>query len=120
MDDLMVFNRWRQCAPTPNTCFLGPTRVPIRNRTSIGSAVSTAECPYTLHWAVPSPSKLPLSVGIWTPSITWFLGPIRVLNPNGISIGSADFIGLTTVADWRHADRQTDRHTDRHTTLLGL
>jgi len=26
--------------------------------------------------------------GIWTPSNTWFLGLIRVLNPNGIWIGS--------------------------------
>jgi len=32
----------------------------------------------------PSPSELPLSIGeIWTPSSTWFLGPTRVLNPNG-------------------------------------
>ena len=38
---------------------------------------------------------------------TYFLGPTRVLNPNGISIGSAIFAGLTTV-------------TDRQTTLLGL
>jgi len=27
--------------------------------------------------------------GIWTPSNTWFPGPTRVLNPNGITIGSA-------------------------------
>jgi len=36
--------------------------------------------------------------------------PIRVSNPNGISIGSAVFAGLTIVAVWQ---------TDRQTTLLG-
>jgi len=49
--------------------------------------------------------------GIWTPSNTWSLSPTQVLNPNGISIGSAVFAGLTSV---------TDRQTDRLTTLLGL
>ena len=46
-------------------------------------------------------------MGIWTPSNTWFLGPTLVLNPNGISIGSAVFAGLTSLTD-----RQTDRRTD--------
>jgi len=32
-------------------------------------------------------------------SNTSFPGPTRVLNPNGISIGSAVFAGLTTVTD---------------------
>jgi len=45
------------------------------------------------------------------PSNTWFLGPSQVLNPDGISIGSAVFAGLTSV---------TVRQTDRQTTLLGL
>jgi len=36
-----------------------------------------------------SPKKLPVNMGIWTPSNTLFLGPTRVHNPNGISIGSA-------------------------------
>ena len=39
---------------------------------------------------------------------TWFLVSNRVLNPNGTSIGSSVFAGLTTV---------TDRPTE--TTLLG-
>ena len=51
-------------------------------------------------------SKLSLPMGIWTPSSkTRFFGPTRVLNPNGISIGSAVFAELITV-------------TDRQTTLL--
>ena len=43
---------------------------------------------------------------IWTPSNTWFLGPNRVDNPNGILIASAVFAGLTTVTD-----RQTTLHS---------
>jgi len=39
-----------------------------------------------------------------TVSNTWSLGPSQVLNPDGISIGSTVFAGLTSV---------TDRHTDR-------
>jgi len=46
----------------------------------------------------------PSDGGTGPPSNTSFLGPIRVHDPNGISIGSAIFAGLTTVTD-----RQTDR-----------
>ena len=49
-------------------------------------------------------SKVPLSLGIWTTSNTQFLETTRVHIPNGISIGSAVFAGLTVVTD-----RQTDR-----------
>ena len=50
--------------------------------------------------------KLPLPIGgSRPPSNTWFPGPTRVLNPNGISIGSAVFA--------------VDRLTDRQITLLG-
>ena len=56
---------------------------------------------------------LPLKIapshgGSGPPSNTWFPGPTRVLNPNGISIASGVFAGLTSVTD-RHTDRQTDR-----------
>jgi len=55
---------------------------------------------YTLQCAVPSPSKFPIRVGDLNPSLTqWFIGPTRVLNLNGISIGSAIFAGLTIVTD---------------------
>jgi len=54
-----------------------------------------------------SPSKLLLPIGgSGPPSNTWFSGPTRVINPNGISIGAAVFVWLTSV-------------TDRQTTLLG-
>jgi len=38
------------------------------------------------------------------PSNTWFLGPNRVFNPNGILIGANVSAGLISVTD-----RQTDR-----------
>jgi len=37
--------------------------------------------------------------GSGPPANTWFPGTTRVLNPNGISIGSAILAGLTSVAD---------------------
>jgi len=93
---------WGILSPS-NTCFIGPTRVHNPNGILISSAVFaqlTVECPYTLQWAVPSPSKLPLCMVGSGPSYnTWFLGTTRVLNPNGISISSAVFAGLTTVSD---------------------
>jgi len=85
------------------------------NGISIGSAVfaqGTAECPYTLQRDAPPPSKLPIPMGVsGPPSNTWFLVRTRVHNPNGISIGSAVFAGLTSVTD-----RQTD-HATRSVTI---
>ena len=49
----------------------------------------------TSQWDDPSPQNLPLLMGIWTPSNTWFPGPTRVLDPNGISIDSAGFAAMT-------------------------
>ena len=57
------------------------------------------------YWAV-RPPKLPLSLGVWTPSNTWFLWSIRVTHPNGISISSAVFVG--------HIH---DQHTNSQITL---
>ena len=45
-----------------------------------------------------------------TPSNIWSSGPTRVLNTNGISIGSAVFAELISVTEWQ---------TDQQTTLLG-
>ena len=49
------------------------------------------------------------------PSDTWSLGATEVINPNGISIGSTVFAGLTSVTD-RPTDRQTD-HATRSLTI---
>jgi len=46
------------------------------------------------------------------PSKTWFLRPIQAHNPNGISIGSAVFAGLTRVTD-RPTDHATQSVTIR-------
>jgi len=71
---------------------------------SIGSAVLaqvTAQCPYTVQWDGPFPAQNCPQSNMWLPeqSNTWFPGPTRVLNPNGISIGSAVFVWLTSVTD---------------------
>jgi len=42
--------------------------------------------------------------GSGPPSNTWFPGLTRVLSPNGISIGSAVFAGLTSVTDQQSDD----------------
>jgi len=74
----------------------------------------TVEFPYTLEWD--APPKSPFQWGSGPYLIHGFLGP-QESNPNGISIGSADFAGLTSVTD-RQTNRPTDQQTDRQTTLL--
>jgi len=64
-----------------------------------------AECRYT-YIGLSFLPKLPLPMGYLGPHLTWFPGPTRVLDPNGISISSAIFAGLTSV-------------TGRQTTILG-
>jgi len=67
----------------------------------------TAECPYALQWDALFLFKIaPFHGGSGLPSNTWFPGPTRVLNPNGILIGAAVLAGLNSV-------------TDQQTTLLG-
>jgi len=65
-DSSIEFARWRQCAPPYNTRFLGPIRDHIPNSIWIGSAIFaqlTAECPYTLQWAIPFRLKIVPSRG---------------------------------------------------------
>ena len=86
--------------PRSKTWFLGPIRVRKPNGISIGSAVL-----YSSPQSVPILYNGPLKIGPFPwgdldpPSNTWFPGPTRVLNPNGISIGSGSFAELTTVTD---------------------
>jgi len=86
-----------------NTWFLQLIRAHNPSGISISSAVFaqiTAEYHYTLQWDAPFPLKIvPSYGGIWTPSNTWFLGPTRVINPNGILIGAAVFAWLTSMTD---------------------
>jgi len=125
MDGSITFARWRQCALPYghiattwriqlNLCFLRPTRVENPNSISISSAAfhtddSRVPLYFTMGAYLPQSCSFPW--GIWTLSNTWFPGPIRVLNPNGISIGSAIFAGLTSV---------TDRPTDHATRLVTI
>jgi len=93
--------------PPSNTWFLGTSQVLNPNGISNSSpvfALLTAEHPYTLEWPALHPQNCPFTWGYWPQSNTWFLGSTRVLNPNGLSIGSAVFVGFTTVTS-----RQTDR-----------
>ena len=113
----MVFARLRQCAPHLIHAILGPTRVLNPNGISIVSAVFaqlTAERPFTMGRPAPFPSLLkiaPSHGGSGPHLIHDSLGPPEFLNPNGISIGSAVFVGLTSVTD-----RSTDHATWSVTT----
>ena len=92
--------------PPSNTWFLGP----IRAHNQMASLLVQ---PFSQRWpqSVPilyngmplSPLKIaPSHEGIWTLSNTWFTGPTRVLNQNGISIGSAILAGsLVWQTDWQ-------------------
>ena len=58
----------------------------------------TAHGRKSLYFALgdPFPYNCPFSLGIWTVSNSWFLGPVRVHNPNGITISLAVFAQVTT------------------------
>ena len=89
----------RRIGTASNTRFLGPTRVHNLNGISIGSALfaqfmSESEC-RRHDGACPSPSKLPLPMGICTPIQYVVPWSTRLSIPNGISIGSAVFAQLT-------------------------
>jgi len=106
----------------PTSSFLVRVRAHNPNGITIGSAVFaqvTAQRHHTLQWAAPSRSKLLLLMGGSGPRPNiWFLGPTRVLNPNGISIGSAYFAGFTGVTDRQSTDRPTDHSTRSVTTRM--
>jgi len=95
LDPHLTWFLWPKCEPTTQTAARSvqsllhrwPQSDPVLNN---GSPVSPENCQFP--W------------GIWTPCNTWFIGPTRVLDPNGISIASAVFAGLANVTNW-----QTDR-----------
>jgi len=105
------------CRIRLNLCFLRSTQVHNPYGRSIGSAVSaelTAESPYkSLYFTMGDsfPKNCPFPCGSGPQSNTWFPGPIRVLNSNCISIGSAVFAGSLVL--------QTDRQTDRPRYSVG-
>ena len=109
-----------QCAPCLTHASLGrahPSPYPqTTSRLVQPSLHHPQHSPYTLQWANPSPSKLPIHIG-WSglPSNTRFLRTTGVHIPNGILIGSAVFAGLTIITD-----RQTDRPTDHATPSVTI
>jgi len=114
MDGSIVFARWRKSAPHLIHDSLGPfesIKKGIANGISIGSAVFarlTADGSYTLQWAAPFPSKLPLRIGGSGPHlIRDSLGAPESTTQNGILIGSAVIVALTIVSRDRPTDRQT-------------
>jgi len=99
-----------------NTRFLGPMQADNPNGTSIASAVfaqMTPECLYFTMVRLFPPQNCPFPWGIWAPCNTWFIGPNRILNPNGNSIASAVFAGSIV---WQ-TDRPTDRPTDHSRSI---
>ena len=90
----VVFARLRQCAPTSNTWFPGPTRLSIPNCISIGSAVL-----HRSRQRVPILYFLRHSVKIAPSHLTniRFIRPTRDHISNDISIGSAISAVITIV-----------------------
>jgi len=109
MDRSMVFAMWHQCAAHLIHDLLHPTEPTTQTVCRLAQPFlhSSLQCPYTLHWASPSP-KIVLSRGGSGPHTSiWYVvpWPTGVLNPNGISIGWTVFAGLTTVTDRRPTDK---------------
>jgi len=104
---------------SPTLQKVGGTCPPVHPRiyahVSISSGCSsvfaqiTAQCPYTLQWDAPFPSKLPLPKGIWTHLIRGSLSwpePSTQTGPRSVQ----PFLQGSLV--WQR-DRQSDRPTDR-------
>jgi len=92
---------WGTCTPS-NTWFLGSTD--SASQTVQPFLHSSRHSVPILYNGRPFPKIAPSNGDLDPISNTWFLEPTRAHNPNGISIGSVDFVGFT----W-----QTDRQTDK-------
>ena len=73
-------------------------------RTNLQPRVAAEFAAYTvISMGDEQPQNSPFPGEIRAPPITWFLGPTRVHNPNGCTVSSSVFVGLTVVSN-----RQTD------------
>jgi len=120
----LVFWRWdlrtltdsdlrRSRKPNPPQSLFVVGRVQPKRHLDRFSRFCTAQGRRSLYFTMGRPFRLkitPFRGESGPPSNTWFPEPTRVHNPNGISIGSAVFAGLTTV---------THRQTDRPRYLVG-
>jgi len=83
-----VFARWRKCAQSSSTRFLGPTRLTNPNSSSIDSAVFARSMPYSSYIRVTLrrpifPKVCPFPWESGRPCNTWFVGLTRSNIPNG-------------------------------------
>jgi len=112
MEGSVIFARWRQCAPIYRKPKWLPWQQPLgagyrQYLPFVGQPLkvpSITNCLVAIVYTNPVNINFSPKIGChgnvpqhcWTPSNTWFLGPIRAHNPNGISIGSAVFAQGTT------------------------
>jgi len=97
MGGSVVFARWHRCAPHLYMLPWAP-KSNLKQHLDRFRRVCTVHGRESLYFTTGCPVPLKTAAshgGIWTSCNTWFLGPIRVHNPNGISIASAIFSQLT-------------------------
>jgi len=86
------------CIPTSH--LIHASWIPPKSTSQTASRLVQPFCTAHSRVAILSPLKLTLRMReSGPPSNTCFLGPTRCRNPNSTSIGSAIFLGLTTVTD---------------------
>jgi len=125
MDGSIVFATWHQCAPYLTHASLIPPHSSSIKASQLVQPFLHISWQRVLYFTIgcPFPPKIdPSHWGIWTTSNTWFLGPTRFHNPNGISISSAF---LQSSQSWQTdrgmvclSDRQTDQQTDHATPSI--
>ena len=105
LDPHLIYDSFGQSEPT--TQMASPSVQPFLHR-------RPRSIPILYNEPLLHPQNCP-SHGVSAPPFNiWFPGPTQVLNPNGISIGSAIFARLTSVTD-QPTDQQTTRPPHLHT-----
>jgi len=74
--------------------------------------IAHLRAPRTVQWAALYPQNCPFPWEIWTPSNTWFLGPIQVLTQTASR-------SVQPFCRAHYCDRPTDRPTDRPRYSVG-
>jgi len=109
--------RYTKFSKTKTFRFIGTTRITMSNFIKIGGTVAEIRRfngfqHGTFCIIVPNFTKIGQTVAETSRFLCMsrFLGPTRVHNPDGISIGSSTFAGLTLASN-RHTHRPTDHTT---------
>jgi len=126
-DSSIIFVRCRQCVLPRghigtawqiqvnglNLCFLWPMHPIPQPKQQIDwfNRFCTAHDKKSLYFTMcdPFPKNCPFSRGSRSLTNSWFLGWVRAHNPNGTTIASAVFAGLTSVPD-RHSPTDRPRY----------